>query len=458
MDNIKDKIYAKSPHIIQNIMISIFNVVAYKKRYGNKYKEFRKHYLENRNLSFYDIKKIQNKKYNDFIRYAQEHSKYYNKVFSLINNPENIDNIQQIPLINKETLRKNINDIYTIDKVDGLLSKTGGTTGKSLEVLYTPLDVQERFAILDNFRNGFGYQLGKKTAWFSGKNILTKRDISKNRFWKTDYLYNVRYYSTFHIHEKHLRYYIENLIKYQPSYMVGFPSTMYEIAKYGINNNIEFPAHVIRGIFPTAETITDDIRHVLESFFKTNLYNQYASSEGAPFIVECNNKKLHLELQSGVYEVVDINDQPAKKGRLIVTSFNTHGTPLIRYDIGDDIELSDDKCSCGNNNPLVEQILGRSSDYIYSKETGKINLGNVSNCLKGVKGIIKFQIQQHVEDKLIILIVKDLNKYTDKDELLFLQNLKDRIGTKTNIKINYVQDIPVEESGKFRLVKNLLNI
>jgi len=237
-------------------------------------------------------------------------------------------------------------------------------------------------------------------------------------------------------------------------YMVGFPSTMYEIAKYGLANHIDFPANTIKAIFPTAETITEDIRTVLEGFFKTNLYNQYASSEGAPFIVECKNKKLHLELQSGVFEVLDENDQPAKKGRLVVTSFNTHGTPLIRYDIGDQIELGEGSCDCGNHNPLVKDVLGRISDYIYSEETGKVNLGNISNCLKGVKGIVKFQIQQHTIQKLLVLVEKDAEVYTTAYEEIFLKNLRDRVGHMIDIQIQHVAEIPVEKSGKFRLIKN----
>ncbi len=458
MGNLREKIYIKSPHFVQNLIVSAYNVLSYKKRYSDKYKVFRKHYFENRNLSIDDLKEVQSEKYKEFINYVNEKSEYYNKLFSKIDAPENINNINKISVIDKETLRSNLNEIYTIKKHTGIVSKTGGTTGKSLEVIYTKEDIQERFAILDHFRSGFGYQLGKKTAWFSGQNLLNSKDIKKNRFWKTDYIYNVRYYSTFHIHHKYLKYYIKNLIKYKPEYMVGFPSTMYEIAKFGIANNIDFPPNIIKAIFPTAETITDDIRSVLETYFKTNLYNQYASSEGAPFIVECKNKNLHLELQSGIFEVLDKEDKPSKKGRLVITSFNTHGTPLIRYDIGDQIELGEGVCSCGNNNPLVKEVLGRISDYIYSEEMGKINLGNVSNCLKGVKGIIKFQVQQDSIYNLLVLIEKDDNEYTVEYEKVFYQNLRERVGNKIEIKLEYVEVIPVEKSGKFRLIKNNIKL
>src|SRR5690606_24483401 len=127
----------------------------------------------------------------------------------------------------------------------------------------------------------------KKTAWFSGKALLTSRDVNNRRLWKTDKLHKVRYYSTFHIKEDYLKYYVEDLIKYQPEYFVGFPSTILEIAKYGLSKGYDFPANTIKAVFPTAETITQEMRETVETFFKTKMYNQYASSEGAPFIFEC---------------------------------------------------------------------------------------------------------------------------------------------------------------------------
>ena len=458
MKPILEKLFSKSPNFFQEFMVSLYNYLAYRKRYGGNYKKHLKHYQKSNNLTLNELNNIQLNKLKLFLIHANTKSLFYRNLFNQINlsNFDKIEDLNQFPIIDKETLRKKNMSLYTISKEQGIIVKTGGTTGKPLEVLYTSDDIQERFAILDNFRSWHGYKLGKKTAWFSGKSLLNPKDIKKNRFWKTDYLYKVRYYSTFHVHNKYLKYYLKDLIKYKPLYMIGFPSTMYEIAKYGITQNISFPPNTIKAIFPTAETITDDIRTVLEGFFKTNLYNQYASSEGAPFILECKNKKLHLELQSGVFEVLDKNNNSCEKGRLIVTSFNTYGTPLIRYDIGDEIELSNETCNCGNNNPLVKNILGRKSDYIYSEETGKINLGNISNCLKGVKGIIKFQIQQNVFDKLIILIEKDHQTYSQKYESVFLKNMVDKIGSKMKINIKYVNEIPVEKSGKFRMVKNSL--
>ena len=449
-----DKIYKSAPHFIQNIMVSLYNFFAYRKRYGGNYKKYKQLYKKNKSLSVDELHQIQEKNFLNFLKYTSEKSIYYKKVFEKYNIPNTLQELVNLPIIDKETLRKNIKTIRTIDKKEAIVSKTGGTTGKSLEVYFTKDDMQKRFAVLDNFRNNFGYELGKKTAWFSGKTLLTERDINKNRFWKTDYLYKVRYYSTFHIHQKYLLYYLKNIIDFKPEYMVGFPSSMIEIAKYGIANKIDFPANQIKAIFPTAETVTDEVRNILESFFKTNVYDQYASSEGAPFIFECVHHNLHLELQSGIFEVLDENNQPTKSGKLVVTSFTTHGTPLIRYDIGDDITLSDKTCNCGNNNPLVERINGRIDDYIYSPETGKINLGNISNTLKGVYGIKKFQVIQNQLNAIDILIIIDQQIFNSKSKHTFIKNWQDRVGNEMTINLLIVDEIPNEKSGKFRLIKN----
>lgn len=452
----KDKIYKSLPHFLQNSLISLYNYRAYKIRYGGQYKSFREERKRNRNLSRSELESYQRTRYKNFINFVIEHSPYYKETIGSIIDVTNIKNINKLPITNKETLRTNIDSITSEINENLEISKTGGTTGKSLSVKYRAKNTQERFAFLDDFRSRFGYELGKKTAWFSGKNLLTQGDIKKNRFWKTDYYHKVRYYSTFHINQKYLKYYVEDLINFQPKYFVGFPSTILEIAKYGIANNYEYPKGVTKAIFPTAETITSEMREKIELFFHAKLYDQYASSEGAPFIFECVNGNLHLELQSGVFEVLDDNSEPAQSGRLVVTSFTTEATPLIRYDIGDSIILEDETkiCNCGNNNPLVKKILGRIDDYVYSPETGKINLGNVSNTLKDTEGILKFQAVQNQLNSIEIYLIVDKQLFNKNIEHKFIQNWRDRLGNNMELKLLIVDHIKNEKSGKFRIVKN----
>lgn len=452
----KDTLYKFLPNFFQNLMVSAFNVKAYKIRHGGSYKKFRNKFKDNRTLTLTELKETQAERFKNFINHAISNSEFYKEKFAGIQSPEKIENIRKLPIISKEEIRNNI-DKVTINTNEKLLTtQTGGTTGKSLQVKNRMVNSQERFAMLDDFRSRFGYELGKKTAWYSGKNILTENDVKKNRFWKTDNLYNVRYYSTFHIKPEFLKYYVENVIKFKPEYLVGFPSTIFEVAKYGLNHNYEFPSNTVKAIFPTAETTTKEMREVIETFYKTKVYDQYASSEGAPFIFECEKGNLHLELQSGVFEVLDQDDQPSNSGRLVVTSFTTEGTPLIRYDIGDSISLHEEniECTCGNHNPIIKELLGRTSDFVYSPQNGKINIVNIANAVKDVEGVVNYRVIQNELDTIILQILKDESKYNSQQEEKFIKNWKHRLGEDMIINIEYVQEFKVANSGKFRVVEN----
>lgn len=455
--HLQDKIYKHAPNFLQNILVTLFDVLQYRTRHGGRYKYWQQFYKKNRGLSLKQLQDQQLELLRDFLEFSVENSPYYRRIINTALLKEDVLlALQAIPVQSKEDIRSNIDDIYTIEKGAAVLSKTGGTTGKALEVRFTPDDMQNRFSLLDFFRSTYGYQLGRKVAWFSGKSLLGENDMLRNRYWKYDWYYKIRYYSTFHINSKTIRYYIADLNKFKPLYAVGFPSSMVEIAKWGIENDCPL-TYKMKAIFPTAETIIDSEKSILQNFFGGRVVNQYASSEGAPFILECEKGNLHMELSTGFFEVLDAKNVPAEEGELVFTSFSTHGTPLVRYAIKDNLVLSDRTCDCGNHNPLLEKIEGRINDFIYSNERGKINLGNISNCVKYVKGIVKFQMIQSEADSVLVKVVKD-PKYTEKDEDMFQFELKERLGNDMKISFEYVPDIEREASGKYRIVKNSLTI
>lgn len=448
-----ETLYKQMPHLIQNVLITVRNFIETQKRYGKEYKEYKEYLKETEYYSIDEIEKIQEEKLIKFLSYCKEKSPYYQEVLKNIDITKGMESLKEIPVTRKGVFRSNIPKIMTDLPKNLHQSKTGGTTGNSMVVYIKPDDREQRFATLDLFRERFGYELGKKTAWFSGKDLLTEQDLSKNRFWKDDFLNKVRYYSTFNINQKAMPAYIDNLQKFKPEFIVGFPSSVVEIARYGLKNNIDL-GFKVKATFPTAETkINSEVNDII-AFFGGGVYDQYASSEGACFITECEHGNLHFESLSGVIEVVDENDQPAKEGRMLITAFHTRGTPLLRYDIGDRMKWSEKQsCPCNRQTPLVEEIQGRINDYIYSKERGKCNLGNVSNCVKYVKGVRKFQV---VQDKLdeITVVVENSKEYGPDDEKMFRKELVYRLGDVIDIKFKYVSEIPREKSGKFRFVKN----
>lgn len=446
--SLKESLIRLSPHFIQNLAVTLFNVYQYKVRHGGSYSDFREDYQRADSFSERELESEVSKKKSEFFTYVVNNSEWYKDA--------KLDDLKQVKVLKKEDIINNLDRIKTINESEGIISLTGGTTGASMKVIYTKKDMQERFAILDHFRAQHGYELGKKTAWFSGKNLVTQKDMENSICSHYDYINKIRFYSTFLINEKNFDVYWKSLNEFQPEFLVGFPSSVFEICQIAKAKGLKYTGKA-KVFFPTAETVLAEHRQVISEVLGCKLVDQYASSEGAPFILECDKGGLHIHPLTGIFEVIDDDLNPAQSGQMLVTSFTTHGTPLIRYRIGDSITLADPikRCTCGSIFPLVERIEGRTNDYILSPTHGKVNLGNISNSTKDTKGIVCFQLIQdelnHIDAYLVV------NKEFDStQESNFISALRERIGETIQIDIKYIEEIEKEKSGKFRIVKNLI--
>lgn len=437
-----------TPVFIQNLAISLYNTLLYRKRHSGRYRYYREYFSVFDHASGERLETEQAKRLQETLEHAVAESTYYGSLKHR--------KLEEFPVLEKAILLNQLHEISTTPERDAEVSLTGGTTGSSMKVLYTREDIQERNAILDHFRAKFGYKLGKKTAWFSGKDLARPRDLAKGICYRDDWINHIRYFSTFHITDRYFDAYWRSLTNFRPEYIVGFPSSVYDICVMAKERGLSFKG-VVKAFFPTAETVLPQHRSVIDEILGCPLFDQYASSEGAPFILECEKGRLHIHPITGIFEVVDENLQPAKEGEILVTSFSTRGTPLIRYRIGDRIRLAPDGecCACGSHFPIVDYIDGRNSDYIWSPENGKVNLGNISNCTKDAPGIICFQVVQKQENAVDVMLVKG-SEFTEQDAESFTSALAARLGSNMVINIQYVDEIPREKSGKFRIVKNQL--
>ena len=446
--SLKESLIRLSPYLVQNTAVTLFNVYQYKIRHGGHYTYFREFYEKVDYLNEQDLNNEILKKKEDFFTYVLSKSEWYKC--------QDLKSFEQVRPLEKTDVINNLDKIKTISESEGIVSLTGGTTGASMKVIYTKKDMQERFAILDHFRAQHGYELGKKTAWFSGKNLVTQKDIENSICSHYDFINKIRFYSTFLINEKNFDVYWKSLNEFQPEFLVGFPSSVFEICQIAKAKGLKYTGKA-KVFFPTAETVLAEHRKIITEVLGCKLVDQYASSEGAPFILECSAGNLHIHPLTGIFEVVDEDLNPTLSGQMLVTSFTTHGTPLIRYRIGDSITLENPskQCSCGSIFPLVERIEGRTNDYILSPTHGKVNLGNLSNSTKDTKGIVCFQLIQKKIDHIQVYIVVN-KEFNSVQESYFISALRERIGNTIQLDINYVDRIEKEKSGKFRIVKNLL--
>lgn len=448
-----EKVYDESPILFQNIMASVSGYQRNMTRYGKFYDEYMKFLADFDTWSLERKLEYQRAELIKFIRYACENSPFYQKLYKNIDidSVKGIEDLKRLPIVDKEMLRENIDRVITIPHKGAVEGHTGGTTGKSLVVLNTIEDSMKRMAMLDHFKARVGFvHRTMKRATFNGKHIVPPQQKEKV-FWRYNAACKQMIYSSFHITEDNMKYYIESLNKYKPQAIDGFFMSMCDIARYIERHNIKLEFIPI-AIFPTSETLTKSGRELLERVFKCKVFDQYASSEGAPFVTECKNQVLHMELASGVFEHFEEGSN-----EILITSFTTHGTPLIRYRIGDAMVLNENSktCDCGIEAPIVSEIQGRRLDFLYAADGAKINAGNVANLFKNMpNALIRAQAVQEKLNEITIKLEVDKKLYKPEYDDLLRNEFLHKFGKETKINIVHVDEISREKSGKFRLIKN----
>ena len=455
--SIKSNLLKLLPVFAQNIVISVYGYKLIKQRYGKEYYRYRNELMQINTETLGHLQDQQNELLNNFIHFAINNSKFYNELYKDVDlsEPVSVSSLESLPVVTKEMLRENLDNVYTIPKNQGISAFTGGTTGKSLQVVFTDDDFQHRMAYLDAFKLKLGIDpFIERKATFSGREFTRGWATSfSNTFWRNNWAYKQRLYSTFDMTETNLQYYVKDLNKYKPQVINGFVSAIYQLAKFIEQKELTLTFQT-KAIFTTSETLLPFHRKLIEKIFNCSVYNQYASAEGAPFITQCHAGNLHYNIDTGVIEV--LNTQAGQE--MLVTSFTTHGTPLIRYKIGDLIQFEDGECECGSHHPLVKSIDGRQVESLTSSQYGDVSLSHLADVIKGLPNCVRnVQFQQYKLEEIQVLLNVDKSLFDQKAEDKIAQALTHRFGKKTKFTFKLVSDIPKEKSGKFSLIKNYLS-
>ena len=116
------------------------------------------------------------------------------------------------------------------------------------------------------------------------------------------------------------------------------------------------------------------------------------------------------------------------------------------------------RCSCGLHSPVVEEIQGRRLDFLYTPDGAKINAGNVSNLLKNLPNVvIRAQFIQKAMNEITVLLEVEKELYTEEHEKLLREEFLHKFGADMKVNIKIVDEIPREKSGKFRMIKNMVD-
>ncbi len=455
MGGLAKKVYDKSPYFFKYLLLNFKGYLNAKQRYNSRFKSSLQEHIDLWGADIQDINDFQKKKLSKLLTEVHQHSQWYASIMKerkitlkeIESNP--IEVLKRMPILEKSDRKKHVDLIVNTSRKTDMVNHTSGTTGSPTMDYLDQESINDSFAVWKRFHNVIGVKTKDKQVRFSGR-LVINNDAKKPPFWVYNYFEKQLMMSTYHLKSENFKFYIEKLNKFKPKLIDGYPSAIFIISKFINKNKIKL-SFVPKAIAVTSETLYDYQRIEIEKAFRCHVHNQYASNEGSPFITECTNGNLHVNLDSGIFEYVNNEGKPAKPGEianLVVTSIIRFKTPLIRYNIGDTVllPLQNEICNCNCNMPIVKKIIGREDDILWTEEKGYVV--SADTALIDIEGIMEGQIIQE-NPKLVVvnLIVDDAFNKKMHDRLL--NNLKDRLGEHIDYTINIVDNIPLGPNEKF---------
>ncbi len=458
-----EQVYDRLPLVVQNAAVSIKGWQFHRERYhSSSFGQTARALEQNERLPLEALYELQFREFRLFAQHCYEKSPYYRRKWELQNlHPDDIRNpedIRSVPIVAKQDLRARTEEFFT-EKISRRMTvaHTSGTTGSPLTVYFSREDVGSRHAFLDRCRRWAGVRIGQRRATFTGRGIVPASQ-KRPPFWRFNYPGKQLLLSSYHLTVEHLPAYVKAMLAFQPEIIDGYPSAIYILADH-ILRSARTGEIQPRAILVSAETVLDHERRLIETAFGAKLHNQYASSEGAPFISECKQGRLHMHTDSGLVEILDARGDPAQAGQageMVVTAFHTHVAPLLRYAIGDVAiaSLAGRVCECGLPLPTVEAIVGRLDDFLHTPDRGSV--GRLDTVFKSVpNSIIEAQIVQTSPESVVLRIVPDRERYRTEHADKVVKEMRRRLGQIISIEVEEVQMIPRTANGKMRPVVNL---
>lgn len=360
-------------------------------------------------------------------------------------NADSIDISKILPL-EKQAVRKQLKNLCSelFPPYQRIENATGGSTG-------TPLQFYQDRTYW-NQRNFSVYYFDRWAGWDFGEPQLiiwgALSDVNDDDYWKQNlnrFWRNQHWLNGFHLSDSAMHTTFKKMQRWQPKTILAYPSSLYQFAKFISDNNFT-PKWKLKGIISSAEMLHPHYRSFAETVFDTKIYNRYGGREVGLIAMECAEGRMHINCRD-IYLEVDSEDPYTKPGDLLVTQLNNYTMPFIRYRIGDIGRLSDEMCPCGNQLPILGELLGRSTATFKTKDGTLIHGGYFTQQFYNIVGVNQFQLIQETFEKCVLKLVVN-EQWTAETSNHIVQKIQDVLGAEVSVKIEFVDEIPLPKSGK----------
>ncbi len=400
------------------------------------------------------IRKVQLKKLKRLLIHAYETVPFYKSRFDDAGfNPYEFNELRDmdmIPILSRDDLQNNFESLKSskIKEYNAKLVASGGSTGVPVRLLASQYSRDYGSMIAETGQRLSGWKPGKRTLKIWGNPINVARSKTFKQKIK-NYLYNETLFPAYSLSDIKSFSELYGLLKSKRFFCVtGYTNAIYYLCVFMRDNNLKI-GYRIQYVFTTAENLQSYQRDLIEKYLGP-VYDCYGSTEILGLGYECPVCGNYHVMDTHVF--LDYKDSTQEYKHAIITDLDNFSMPLIKYQIGDLIIPTTEKCA---RYPLssFESVLGRSSDVLQLKNGGRLVIPSFfgSKLIKDFQTISAYQVERVSEDLLIVRLATSSTLSTN-DINLINENLKAQLEGYIEWQLEVVTKIKVSKNGKHKIL------
>lgn len=338
-------------------------------------------------------------------------------------------------------------------RLEGRLNSSGGSTGEPTHFFQDMQMVSAGIAATYFARTQVGWRPGMPliALWGSDRDLgkAGPKQSERVRAWlRNDWLIG-----GYLVGESTVNRFLELLRRHHPAAVFGYTSILEYVARQVLERGLEISRGWVHMAWNGAEMLFENQSDLFRRAFGVGLLNWYGSRELSVIGYQKTlGGPLYFVRPHMFLEVIDAAGRPAsagESGRLIVTSTVGHGTPFIRYEIGDMGSFAaEDQDESGLR--AIRVLEGRNAGLLQLPNGKQVNSLFWNQIFKEFPEIYQFQVVVPSSQPGIQL--RFVGTGMSDERTAQLHQVLNRFTAGIPISITWMERIPLTRQGKLMQV------
>ncbi|MCL4842520.1 MAG: hypothetical protein KJZ79_11805 [Bryobacteraceae bacterium] len=237
--------------------------------------------------------------------------------------------------------------------------------------------------------------------------------------------------------------------EFEPEVIRGYGSHLGAFYQWLAESGRRF--HKPRAVVYGADGMPPAQRRLIGEELGIPVLSTYQAVEALRIGFECPARAgFHISVDQVVVRVKDA--APGERGEMVLTNLWNYATPVINYQLGDLVTLSEGQCPCGRTLPLLTSIDGRADDLVTRPDGTRVHALAVLAPLQKAPGVMQVQVEQRGIDDFLLRVIWRQGEARDEAELK--GRVKQVLGAAAAVEVEEVDAIATTSAGK---VKSLIS-